>query len=227
MGVQSWLVLNSSAGDDPEHELPAAAGQAGLVRQMRPLIQELSKPDDLVFDPFAGWGTTLVAASVEGRRGIGLEVNAERAAEAAKRLEGRYPGQIMLCGDARKPPVPDGVVDLVLCDLPYFGTNLDQESATDGQFYALREYDVYLAALDEAFAAIARTMRSGAHAVICVQNRRIAGKFVPLAWDAAAVLGKHLTLGDERIHLHDRKITGEDAMVSNKAHEYLIMATKD
>ncbi|WP_370947160.1 TRM11 family methyltransferase [Amycolatopsis sp. cg5] len=223
MGVQSWLVLDA---EDGEHELAAAAGQAGLVSQLRPLIVELSKPGDLVFDPFAGWGTTLVAASVEGRRGIGMEITESRAAEAGHRIEGRYPGQIMLCGDARKPPLPDGCVDLVLCDLPYFGTNLDQESTTDGQMYALREYGDYLDALDEAFAAIARTMRVGAHAVIAVQNRRLAGKFVPLAWDASAVLGRHLTLGDERIHLYERKISGDDAMVSNKAHEYLLMATK-
>jgi DNA modification methylase len=36
------------------------------------LVAELSKPGDMVFDPFAGWGSTLVACAVEGRRGIGL-----------------------------------------------------------------------------------------------------------------------------------------------------------
>ncbi|MDH6577344.1 DNA methyltransferase [Kitasatospora sp. MAP5-34] len=222
MGVSSWLVLG---GEDPEHALAEAAGQAGLVSQLRPLIRELSKPDDLVFDPFAGWGTTLVAASVEGRRGFGIEVNAERAEDARRWLRD-YPGQEMYCGDARKPPLEAGSVDLVLCDLPYFGTNLDTDAMADGQFYALREYDDYLGALDEAFAAIALTMRPGANAVIAVQNRRIADRFVPLAWDAARVLGRHLTLGDERIHLYDRPASGDDPMRTNRSHEYLLMATK-
>jgi hypothetical protein len=222
MGVSSWLVLGE---EDAEHGNVEAAGQAGLVAQLRPLIRELSKPGDLVFDPFAGWGTTLVAASVEGRRGFGIEVNAERAEEARGWLK-KYDGQEMHTGDARKPPLEAGVVDLVLCDLPYFGTNLNTDAVADGQFYALREYDAYLDALDEAFAAVAVTMRQGAHAVIAVQNRRINDRFVPLAWDAARVLGRHLTLGDERIHLYPRPASGDDPMLTNRSHEYLLMATK-
>ncbi|AWK10737.1 methyltransferase domain-containing protein [Streptomyces spongiicola] len=222
MGVASWLVLG---GEDPEHALPEAAGQAGLVSQLRPLIRELSAPGELVLDPFAGWGTTLVAASVEGRRGFGIEVDAERAENARRRLEA-YPGQEMVCGDARKPPLEAGSVDLVLCDLPYFGTNLNTDATDGAQFYALRGYEDYLGALDEAFGAIAETMRPGARAVIAVQNRRIDDRFVPLAWDAARVLGRHLTLGDERIHLYDRPTGGDDPMLTNRSHEYLLMAAK-
>ncbi|WP_441246977.1 TRM11 family SAM-dependent methyltransferase [Kitasatospora sp. McL0602] len=223
MAVSSWLVLG---GEDPEYARTDAAGQSGLVSQLRPLIAELSKPGDLVFDPFAGWGTTLVAAAAEGRRGIGIEVNPERAEQARQWLKA-YPGQEMHTGDARKPPLEPGSVDLVLCDLPYFGTNLDTDAVADGQFYALREYDDYLGALDEAFAAIAAVMRPGAHAVIAVQNRRIADRFVPLAWDAARVLGRHLTLGDERVHLYERPPTGgDDPMRTNRSHEYLLMATR-
>lgn len=222
MGVSSWLVLG---GEDPEYALAGAAGQSGLVSQLRPLIVELSNPGDLVFDPFAGWGTTLVACAAEGRLGVGLEINESRAEEARRRLE-PYPGQRMLCGDARKPPLDPGSADLVLCDLPYFGTDLDVDAAGTGQMYALRDYDDYLSALDETFAAIADVMRPGAYAVIAVQNRRVAGSFVPLAWDASRVLGRHLTLGDERIHLYERPAGGDDPMLSNRSHEYLLMAVK-
>ncbi|MEI7029447.1 DNA methyltransferase [Streptomyces pratensis] len=222
VGVRSWLVLG---GEDPEYAVAGAAGQSGLVSQLRPLIAELSAPGDLVFDPFAGWGTTLVACAAEGRRGVGLEINEARAEEARRRVES-CPGQRMLCGDARKPPLEPGSVDLVLCDLPYFGTDLDVDAAGTGQMYALRDYDDYLAALDETFAAVAGVMRPGAYAVIAVQNRRVGGSFVPLAWDASRVLGRHLTLGDERVHLYDRPVTGGDPMLSNRAHEYLLMAMK-
>ncbi|WP_216854729.1 TRM11 family SAM-dependent methyltransferase [Streptomyces pacificus] len=222
MGVASWLVLG---GEDPEHALPEAAGQAGLVSQLRPLIREFSAPGELVLDPFAGWGTTLVAASVEGRRGFGIEVDAERAEKARRRLEG-YPGQELVPGDARKPPLEPGSVDLVLCDLPYFGTDLNTDATDGAQFYALRDYEDYLGALDEAFGAIAGTMRPGARAVVAVQNRRIADRFVPLAWDAARVLGRHLTLGDERVHLYDRPAGGDDPMRTNRSHEYLLTAVK-
>ncbi|MFD9393193.1 TRM11 family SAM-dependent methyltransferase [Streptomyces sp. NPDC060000] len=222
MGVKSWWIVPE---EEAEHALPEGAGQCGLVSQLRPLVRELSAPGDLVLDPFAGWGTTLVACSVEGRRGIGIEVNPERARQARQRLKA-YPGQEMLCGDARSLPLEADSVDLVLCDLPYFGTGLDTDSADPGQMYALRGYDVYLGALDEAFGAIAKVMRPGARAVIAVQNRRVDGVFVPLAWDAARVLGRHLTLGDERVHLYDRPVGGTDPLATNRSHEYLLTASK-
>jgi site-specific DNA-methyltransferase (adenine-specific) len=50
------------------------------------LIQATTNPGDLVLDPFAGTGTTLVAARRLGRRSIGIELSADTAAIASKRL---------------------------------------------------------------------------------------------------------------------------------------------
>lgn len=51
------------------------------------LILASSKPDDLVFDPFLGSGTTSVVAKKLGRRYLGIELNNEYAYLAEKRLE--------------------------------------------------------------------------------------------------------------------------------------------
>jgi DNA modification methylase len=47
-----------------------------------------SNPGDTVLDPFAGSGTTLVAAKAMGRHGIGIELSSEYAAIAEGRLAG-------------------------------------------------------------------------------------------------------------------------------------------
>ncbi|MHA1996827.1 MAG: DNA-methyltransferase [Promethearchaeota archaeon] len=49
-------------------------------------IKLFSYKDDLVLDPFLGSGTTLVAAALNKRRGVGVEMNVEYCEIAKKRL---------------------------------------------------------------------------------------------------------------------------------------------
>lgn len=58
---------------------------------MRALIRDYTDPGDLVCDPFAGSGTTLLAAMLEGRRAIGSEMDATTYAAAVDRLRGVGP----------------------------------------------------------------------------------------------------------------------------------------
>jgi DNA modification methylase len=70
---------------------------------MARIISICSKPDDVIFDPFVGSGTTLAVAKKLGRRFIGTELSADYAAKAQARIDGSKVGDAL----AGKSPAYD------------------------------------------------------------------------------------------------------------------------
>ena len=62
---------------------------------LRELVRVYSNPGDLILDPFAGSGSTLIAAYQEGRDSIGYEIEQEYFQEAQNRIS-RYSQQTAL-----------------------------------------------------------------------------------------------------------------------------------
>lgn len=99
-----WRHLPVAGAERPDHPTPKP------VSLMVELIQDFTDPGDVILDPFAGSGTTLVAALSTGRRCIGIELNPtyaalsrERAAaaESGLTLNAARAGQISLFGAAQ------------------------------------------------------------------------------------------------------------------------------
>jgi site-specific DNA-methyltransferase (adenine-specific) len=71
---------------------PKARERTGYPTQkpvllLQRIIQIASDPGDLVLDPFCGSGTTLVAAEMLGRHGIGIDISKEAIKLTRKRLQ--------------------------------------------------------------------------------------------------------------------------------------------
>lgn len=61
------------------------------VEMLMAIIDTFSEPDDIILDPYAGSGSTLLAAARLGRRAIGIEYELEYCREIKYRFE-REPG---------------------------------------------------------------------------------------------------------------------------------------
>ena len=71
-------------------------------------INNSSIPGQLVFDPFLGSGTTLVACAATGRQGRGIELEPKYVAVALERLTALgLTAQRIATGDEIENPAPD------------------------------------------------------------------------------------------------------------------------
>ncbi len=78
-------------GTTPGAYVGARGSEAGGGRGkpdwlMRAIIRDYTRPNELVVDPFAGWGSTISAALGMGRNALGAEMDADAHAEAMRRL---------------------------------------------------------------------------------------------------------------------------------------------
>jgi SAM-dependent methyltransferase len=165
----------------------------GLVAE---LVRRLTEPGDVVFDPFAGFGTTLVAAEELGREGWGIELDPARAAYARSRLA---EPQRLIEGDARElrrfavPPV-----SLALCSPPYSTPGEDLAALT-----AYRDpnpgYRAYLDGIGDVFRNLGTLLLPGGWVVIEVSNLRTDRGLTLLAWDIARAVGEVLPFAGELV----------------------------
>jgi site-specific DNA-methyltransferase (adenine-specific) len=79
------IVLSRGAGEKRVHTTQKP------LRLMRQLVEDFTDPGDLVMDPFAGSGSTGVAALCLGRRFLGWEIDDNYHALAAERLADASP----------------------------------------------------------------------------------------------------------------------------------------
>ena len=159
-------------------------------------VKKFTEPGQVVFDPFAGYGTTLLIAEELGRQGYGIEYSKPKANYVHGLLV--HPERL-IHGDSRHFTTYDfPPIDLCLTSPPY--TN---QSDTENPFVDYRQkgfdYPSYLQEMGKIFSQIAARMNPSAYLVIEASNLKKNGEVTTLAWDIAREVSRMFNFEGETI----------------------------
>lgn len=253
---RTWTRYSISVWSDIEKDKeeralkhPALFPQS-LVRR---LIEAFTNRGDLVLDPFAGSGSTLLAACNTGRRSVGLELSEEFVATARDRLARTRPSldgrdahdPVLICEDVRNigRHLPANSVHLCVTSPPYWDI-LNRKRTADGKdirnyggfardLSLIDSYDEFVGALGAIFQTIRDLLTAGGYLVVNVMDLRKGSRFYPLHMDLSAELtGRGYLLDD--IIIWDRKkeynrlrpLGYPYVFRVNKVHEFLLIFQK-
>ncbi|HEX5836204.1 MAG TPA: DNA methyltransferase [Anaerolineales bacterium] len=193
--VQTWLQLPRGN----RHILPSRFRHEDLRCAdsfVEFCINTYTEKGQVVFDPFAGYGTTLLIAEELGRLGYGVEYSKSKADYVQGLLA--HPERL-IHGDSRLlAPYDLPPIDLCLTSPPY--TN---QSDTENPFVDYRQkgfdYPSYLEQMRDIFLQVAQRMNPSGHLVVEASNLKKTGEVTTLAWDIAREVSKILHFEGETI----------------------------
>lgn len=248
--TKSWFKHSPPRRDPAKLRHPAGFPET-LVREF---VEFFTKRGMWVLDPFLGSGSTLLAARLAGRNGVGVEVNRRYVSMAKKRL-GTVPRdddtvQLVLQGDSRRLKVlleenEVPLVDFCVTSPPYWDqlkrASLRQlarvEKGWDTAYSNSRndignisDYEKFLDAEKQVFDEVYEVTRPDGYLVVVTNNVFYHGQLYPLAFDTFRVLSERWVPKDEKIWLHDDKrllpLGIYNAWVGNRSHHYCLIFRK-
>lgn len=194
------------------------------------LIKIYTKKNDMVLDPFAGIGSTLIAARNLERNGFGIELNPEYVEICKNRLLSQKvlsadtPTPKILCGDSRilLKKIASNSVDLCVNSPPYWdilnqkrtadNRKIRNYSDSDKDLGNIEDYERYLDGLRDIYSEIYRILKPDKRCCIVVMDIRKKDKFYPLHIDITKTMEK---IGFEL----------EEYVIWDRQHEYNNMRT--
>jgi DNA modification methylase len=196
----------------------------------RNIIQMYSEPGELVLDPMAGGGTTLIECRLLGRRYIGCDINPAAVSLCEKAVD--FPlqrpdagGQIVCADVCDLSFLADRSVDLVLTHPPYLNLIRYSHGRIAGDLSNISSVDKFCRAMEQAAAELFRVLKDGHFCAILIGDTRRGRHFVPLAYRVMErFLKAGFVLKEDIIKLqHNCTCTGQWVTAARRNRFYLIM----
>jgi len=206
---------------------------------------------NIIFDPFAGTCSTLVAAQSMGKHGIGIELNPDFIKNAEARFKQRNmfnPNEgshIIHCADAFDllKSVEKNSVDLVITSPPYWNILNMKRSADykeirtysnkDADLGNIEDYRQFLKQLKLIFEKVYQVMNAGSYCCVIVMDIRKKDKFYPFHSDIANFMQEigfiydDIIIWDRRHEYNNMRPLGYPSVFRvNKAHEFILIFQK-
>jgi DNA modification methylase len=225
---KSWFVHNP-----PPRKQGVLAHPAKFPETLaQEFIEFFTKMGEIVLDPMAGTGSTLIAALRAGRNSYGIELNPRYARVATKLVDeerrslGKATSHLksdLICGDASRIAEMDlPKAHYVLTSPPYWdmlhakgaGTqkarrgapHLDVIYSDDPRDLGnIHDYEVFLQNLVSIYVGLKPLLHARAYLTIIVKNVKKGGRIYPLAWDLGRELNSTYTLKDEKLWCQDNQ----------------------
>ena len=164
-------------------------------------INEFTEKGQIVFDPFAGFGTTLLVAEEMSRVGYGIEYSKPKVNYVHGLLD--HP-EHLIHGDSRNLMDYDlPLFDLCLTSPPYTNENDAENPFVDYRQKGF-DYPSYLQEMSRIFSQVAHKLNSSGHVVVEASNLKKNGHVTTLAWDIAGEISKFLNFEGETIICWDK-----------------------
>ncbi len=161
------------------------------------LIEKYSKPGDVIFDPFAGFGTSLYISEKLGRKGYGIEYLQDRVDYIKSIIKDK---ENILCGsalDVDKIELP--TIDFSITSPPFMSKNNNEEYPFAGYAVTGADYNQHLKDIERIYRQLKSKLKPNAYVIIEISNIINDGILTTLAWDVAKSVGNVLTLEREII----------------------------
>jgi DNA modification methylase len=213
--VQTWLQFTRGNKTDLPSRFQHEDVRAS-ENMLEHFINEYTKEGQIVFDPFAGYGTTLLVAEGLGRFAYGVEYSKPKADYVRGLLA--HP-EHLIEGDSRKLleyDLPN--FDLCLTSPPYTNENDSENPFVDYRQKGF-DYPSYLQEMGNIFSQVAQKLNPSGHVVIEAANLKKLGHVTTLAWDIAHEVTKVL-------HFEGEIMVGWDKYGYGYNHSYCLVFSK-